>query len=67
MVSRDVAINLGQPNIKKSQCTNTLHNERNKVFRTDVYSRMQKEKEYQIIKLKASGNVYFVCMMSFTF
>ena len=29
---RDVAIILRQPYFKKSQCTNTFHNERKKVF-----------------------------------
>ena len=42
---RDVAIILRQLKFKKSQSTNTFHNER-----TDVSSRKQKERQNQIMK-----------------
>ena len=61
---RDVAIILRQLKFKKSQ--STFHNER-KQFSTDVRSRKPKERQNQIMKFKASGNVHYVYMASLIF
>ena len=46
---RDFAITLRQLKFKKSQSSNTFHNERKK-NRTDIRSGKQKERENQIMK-----------------
>ena len=47
---RDVAIILRQLKFKKSQSTNTFHNERKISYQTDVRSRKQREGQNQIKK-----------------
>ena len=47
---RDVAMILRQLKFKKSQSTNTFHNERKKSFRADVCSWKQNERQNQIMK-----------------
>ena len=63
----DVTIILRQLKSKKSQSTNTFHNEQRKGLRTDVRSRKQKERQNQIMKFKASVNVHFVYSTSLLF
>ena len=64
---RDVAIILRQPKSKKSQSTNTLHNERENVFEQIFVLENIGEKQNQIMKIKASGNVHFVYVTSLRF
>ena len=63
---RDVTIILRQLKLKKSQSINTFHNEW-KSFQINVCSWKRKERQNQIIKFKAPGNVHYVYMTSLIF